>query len=247
MGIFFIGDHVRANVFMTGCNGQDPNYRNPASPDNLGPLPPWENPRMPRPSTESSRVVTPTTPSSMTSIRTVVHTQSQVIPSRLQQASTMPSIPSSRSPSAPTSPTRARSTSDLHEKWKNQGQPFDGNRSGRNSILTLGIGGSVSSDQLNTSATVVGEAEEEISNSIEPSEPKQSRPAQWATLDELLDKLLFLAVSGDGMQVLFSVFESCFLLNLIRSNVYIEFPPHLSEICNSSECFSCHAETHTPA
>jgi hypothetical protein len=25
-----------------------------------------------------------------------------------------------------------------------------------------------------------------------------SRPAQWATLDELLDKLLFLTVSGDG-------------------------------------------------
>lgn len=173
-GYSFLGDHVRVNVCMAGCNDQDPNYRNPASPDNLGPLPPWENPRMPRPSTESSRVVTPTTPSSMTSIRTVVHTQSQVIPSRLQQASTMPSIPSSRSPSAPTSPTRARSTSDLHEKWKNQGQPFDGNRSGRNSILTLGIGGSVSSDQLNTSATVVGEAEEEISNSIEPSEPKQS-------------------------------------------------------------------------
>ncbi len=27
-----------------------------------------------------------------------------------------------------------------------------------------------------------------------------SRPAQWATLEELLDKLLFLAVSGDGMK-----------------------------------------------
>lgn len=27
----------------------------------------------------------------------------------------------------------------------------------------------------------------------------ESRPAQWATLDELLEKLMFLAVSGDGM------------------------------------------------
>ncbi|KAF8898717.1 ras guanine nucleotide exchange factor domain-containing protein [Infundibulicybe gibba] len=31
----------------------------------------------------------------------------------------------------------------------------------------------------------------------EGKEPKELRPAQWATLDELLDKLLFLAVSGD--------------------------------------------------
>ena len=28
----------------------------------------------------------------------------------------------------------------------------------------------------------------------------ESRPTQWATLEELLDKLLFLSVSGDGAQ-----------------------------------------------
>jgi hypothetical protein len=30
------------------------------------------------------------------------------------------------------------------------------------------------------------------------TEIRESRPTQWATLEELLDKLLFLAVSGDG-------------------------------------------------
>jgi hypothetical protein len=34
---------------------------------------------------------------------------------------------------------------------------------------------------------------------------QHSRPAQWATLDELLDKLIFLAVSGDGMYLNTSV------------------------------------------
>jgi hypothetical protein len=159
----------------------------------------------------------------------------------------MPNIPSSRPPSAPTSPTRARSTSDLlseHEKSKNQARPFDSNGSRRNSIITLGIGGSVSSDQLDTSATMADEADEPP-GSKEP-EARQSRPAQWATLDELLDKLLFLAVSGDGMQSVFLKFRKLFLLNMIRSNVYIEFPPHLSKICKSSECASSHAETYTP-
>lgn len=34
----------------------------------------------------------------------------------------------------------------------------------------------------------------------------RSRPVPWATLDELLDKLLFLAVSGDGACTLDSPF-----------------------------------------
>lgn len=207
-GYSFMRAYVRIYVCSTGRNDQDPDYRNPASPDNLGLLPPWENPQVLRSSTDSLRVATPTTASSMTSAHTVTQAQVQATPSRLQPASTMPNIPSSPS-SAPTSPTRARSTGDLfseHEKSKNQARPFDCNGSRRNSIITLGIGGSVSSDQLNTSVTMVDEADETTCS--KELEAKQSRPAQWATLDELLDKLLFLAVSGDGMS--FSTSESCF-------------------------------------
>lgn len=59
---------------------------------------------------------------------------------------------------------------------------------------------SISSDHLGLSGTTSGDGlsgAEDGPTSKEP-EQKQSRPVQWATLDELLDKLLFLAVSGDG-------------------------------------------------
>lgn len=92
-----------------------------------------------------------------------------------------------------------------HEKSKNQGRSLDRNQSGRNNILTLGITGSitgsVSSDHLHTSDPTSNETLSGSEDVVEPKEPEQkpSRPTQWATLDELLDKLLFLAVSGDGM------------------------------------------------
>lgn len=87
-------------------------------------------------------------------------------------------------------------------------------------MLTLGIGGSVSSDQLHTPANKMDETEAEEAEAIPGSkepETKQSRPAQWATLEELLDKLLFLAVSGDGMSSAFRSLNAVFLLNLSDS------------------------------
>lgn len=60
--------------------------------------------------------------------------------------------------------------------------------------------GSVSSDHLQALGQASGDAlsgGEDVPDPKE-SEQKQTRPIQWATLDELLDKLLFLAVSGDG-------------------------------------------------
>ena len=57
--------------------------------------------------------------------------------------------------------------------------------------------GSVSSEHLGLSATTSGDVLSGADDTKEP-EQKQLRPVQWATLDELLDKLLFLAVSGDG-------------------------------------------------
>ena len=186
-----------------GRSDTNPDYRNPASPDALASLPPWENPPKARTSTDSSVVATPSASSSMTSMRTVAEAQAQGGSSGLQQMQTMPTISSPRSPSVPTSPTRARSMSDLlseHEKLKNQGRSLDRIQHIRNNMMTLSIAGSVSSDQLHTS---VPTSSEKLSGSEEVADPKEaeqkpSRPTQWATLDELLDKLIFLAVSGDG-------------------------------------------------
>jgi hypothetical protein len=87
-----------------------------------------------------------------------------------------------------------------HEKLKNQGRSLDRIQNIRNNMMTLSIAGSVSSDQLHTS---VPTSSEKLGGSEEVADPKEaeqkpSRPTQWATLDELLDKLIFLAVSGDG-------------------------------------------------
>ena len=86
-----------------------------------------------------------------------------------------------------------------HEKLKNPGRSLD-RINIHNNMMTLSISGSMSSDQLHTS---VPASSEKLTGSEEVAEPqkaeqKSSRPTQWATLDELLDKLLFLAASEDG-------------------------------------------------
>ena len=60
--------------------------------------------------------------------------------------------------------------------------------------MTLGVTGSVSSDQL-----------QPMSAEEEPKAPnsrtlglKPPRPTRWATLDELLHRLMFVGISGDG-------------------------------------------------
>jgi hypothetical protein len=87
-----------------------------------------------------------------------------------------------------------------HEKLKNQGRSLDRGQNGRGNLVTLGIAASLSSDQVHTT---VPTSSERLNGSEELPDPKEAeqkplRPTQWATLDELLDKLLFLAVSGDG-------------------------------------------------
>jgi hypothetical protein len=132
-------------------------------------------------------------------MRTVVEAQAQGGSSRLQQMLTISSL---CSPSVPTSPTRARSMSDLLselEKFKNPGRSLD-RINIHNNVMTLSISGSVRSDQLHTSVPASSgklSGSEEVAEAQE-AEQKSSRPTQWATLDELLDKLLFLAVSEDG-------------------------------------------------
>ncbi|KAF7969341.1 hypothetical protein HWV62_27669 [Athelia sp. TMB] len=196
---------IKAIIRERARDALEPDYINPASPQALAALAPWENPlKNPRSSSDSSVVATPTA-SSSNSIRTVAESHAQ----RVQPTATVPLIsgpPSaSRVPSVPTSPTRARSMSDLlseHEKSRTQGRS-----EGSLSIMTLGVTGSVSSDQL-----------QPMSAEEEPKAPnsrmlglKPPRPTQWATLDELLHRLMFVGISGDD-----STFVTNFFLTFRR-------------------------------
>jgi hypothetical protein len=68
---------------------------------------------------------------------------------------------------------------------------------------------------------------------------------QWAKLDELLDKLLFLAVSGDGMSRAFvNILAHSYV---IRFDVLYELLTHLSAVCYSPESSSRYAKAYAPA
>ncbi|GLB36172.1 putative guanine nucleotide exchange factor for Ras-like small GTPases [Lyophyllum shimeji] len=151
----------------------DANYRNPASPDVLISPPPWEN----------SRTATPTASSSVLTDNIVA--QGQII--------TLPSLQSPPAPPIfPNTPARARSTGDLlyeSEKLKALSRPSNAAASG---VTYQGD----PPEPSHPSGTEGVKDKLEIPESKEGKE-KESRPGQWATLEELLDKLLFLAVSGD--------------------------------------------------
>ncbi|KAJ7103511.1 ras guanine nucleotide exchange factor domain-containing protein [Mycena belliarum] len=163
----------------------DIDYRNPASPVLLISPPPWE----------TSRTVTPTASSSASSMSTVSQGQSAL--SRLPN-SPLPTIPASRSPTVPNSPTRARSTGDLlyeHEKSRTRDWQLE-----KDAVLAGGIARSNSNAiPLQKTPPTMEEPDVIVDSPPNRKEVKEkdasSRP--WATLDELLDKLLFLAVSGD--------------------------------------------------
>ncbi|THV04927.1 ras GEF [Dendrothele bispora CBS 962.96] len=144
-------------------------FRNSASPEVLS-----------TPNREESRTVTPTA-------SFVNH-----IP--LQPSISSPSSSSSlsRIAASPSSPTRARSTGDLlleAEKTKIRSQ--NPHMDGSDPSVVYGRSGPTSN------SVPPGRSSEEQTAVEHKSEVKESRPAQWATLDELLDKLLFLAISGD--------------------------------------------------
>ncbi|KAJ7615289.1 ras guanine nucleotide exchange factor domain-containing protein [Mycena polygramma] len=165
-------------------NESDIDYRNPASPVLLISPPPWE----------TSRTVTPTASSSVSSMSTL--SQGHSAASRLPN-SPLPTIPASRSPTVPNSPTRARSTGDLlseHEKSRTRDWQID-----KDGAFPSAIGRSNSNAIPSQKTPPSGE----ITDVVEPppskkeSKEKDASSRPWATLDELLDKLLFLAVSGD--------------------------------------------------
>ena len=132
--------------------------------------------------------------------------------------------------------------------------------------MTLGIAGSiagsVSSDQLHTSGPTSSETlsgGEEVADPKEP-EQKPTRPTQWTTLDELLDKLLFLAVSGDGTIlimtfcdfVLISISDPIFITNFLLTyrrfasprSVLLAMQKRMRQLDNPSgdPMFACYAQ-----
>ncbi|KAG5648007.1 hypothetical protein DXG03_007041 [Asterophora parasitica] len=149
----------------------DANYRNPASPDVLISPPPWE----------SSRTATPTALSSIISTNDIPG-----------QTSTFANPTTPPTPSIfPVSTTRARSTGDLLES--NTSEVHDWHSA------TPTPGDTLQRDISETSLQLSGEV---VNDKLEVSEAKEgkereSRPGQYVSLDGLLDKLLFLAVSGD--------------------------------------------------
>lgn len=163
-------------------------YRNPASPDILV-LPPWEK-------GESSRTVTPTVASSSSTHNSVQTPVTHI--SQPQYPAPLPSIQASRT-TTPNPPTRARSTSDLlsvQEKSHSQDSHSVDAAEIPNPSMASHEENNTSGDSLD-GRVISTEMPKEIPEEKKASKLKDSRPAQWATLDELLDKLLFLGVSGD--------------------------------------------------
>lgn len=150
-------------------------YRNPASPDVLNQQTPWE----------ISRTATPTVSSSISTI-----------PFGAAVAGELPEVldaSSLRSAMVPSSPTR---TAELL-------QGTDMVNDDRTEILVAKSEKSLlhtsSSDSSSKAEPVVGSSTDAQNSADDKNQVRERdpRPAQWATLDELLDKLLFLAVSGD--------------------------------------------------
>ncbi|KAH7915776.1 ras guanine nucleotide exchange factor domain-containing protein [Hygrophoropsis aurantiaca] len=207
-------------------------YRNPASPDALSSPVPWEARRSPEFPTAS------------------VPVSGSIIPKDLPVSrvySPTPTIPST--PPLPNSPTRTRSMSDLlSEPGISQSQDSQSSRklSNARSSASLGISCSLSSSSLHTSGPTTGESflgfedgQEEPHNRKE----KQIRSVQHATLEELLDKLLFLAVSGDD-----STFLSHFLLTYRRfaspRSILLAMQKRMRQLDSSSgdPMFACYAQ-----
>ncbi|KAI0963551.1 hypothetical protein AcW1_000596 [Taiwanofungus camphoratus] len=205
-------------------------YRNPASPSVLGATPPWDISRASSatPTAASTASLQTTYPHS--SSHSSSHTQSQAqvqvqppLQSHSQVGTPVPSrgfhLPSSspvtaRTPSTPTSPTRARSTSDLlseHEKSKREErEQHSGGRAVLNSpsIRSRGSLNALSGMGSNGDGSNVLDDSNEASREVSV---RESRAPPWMTLEELLNKLLFIAVSDDD-----PIFISHFLLTYRR-------------------------------
>ncbi|KAJ3750360.1 ras guanine nucleotide exchange factor domain-containing protein [Lentinula detonsa] len=153
-------------------------YQNPVSAGILNASPSWDRP-------DGSRTATPTA-SSASSLDHVP------LPGPIAIQSSLPTIPASRTTSVPNSPTRARSTGDLLcEQRSRYIEPSEIHQSAAETTKPA-------THDVNETSNV----DHSPTNELPPptkvgNKDKEMRPAQWATLDELLDKLLFLSVSND--------------------------------------------------
>ncbi|KAJ3824976.1 ras guanine nucleotide exchange factor domain-containing protein [Lentinula raphanica] len=160
-------------------NRHSEDYRNPASPEIPAASPSWDRP-------DGSRTATPTASSASS-------TSHIPLPGPIVIQSSLPTIPASRTTSVPTSPTRARSTGDLlYEQRSRCYDTPEVQQPSTNETMTPATNDSNGNSTVDRSPTNDFSPPSKVEN-----KEKEMRPAQWATLDELLDKLLFLAVSGD--------------------------------------------------
>ncbi|KAG1741210.1 hypothetical protein EDD22DRAFT_959097 [Suillus occidentalis] len=174
-------------VFNPIVRISDADLRNPASPHARHSPITWK-------ARASASSATPTTSSSTISAQTMSQDQGSLF--RHSPTSTLPSSPS---PIA-ISPTRARPTPDLlstHEVVTSFAWSLSVNSSSFSSCI--------SGRDASLNVTENGHIDHPVSKEKEP------RPGQYATLEELLDKLLFLAVNGDDPS-----FISHFLLTYRR-------------------------------
>lgn len=193
----------------------------------------------------------------MSSMRTVA--QSQPRSRNSQSHSLLPHIPLPRSPNTPSSPTRTRSTGDLLHGLERSRREWPERSTEQIAPDVIPDPRSSSSDAPRSAGEVIHGVEEQHE---EPKDEREKqplvlpslaarailltssrRPAQWATLDELLDKLLFLAVSGDGMIAIVCLTQSL-ISNTTRSFVYHALPADLPEVCDSKKNNTSYAETH---
>ncbi|KIK34653.1 hypothetical protein CY34DRAFT_17574 [Suillus luteus UH-Slu-Lm8-n1] len=181
----------------------DADLRNPASPDARHSPITWE-------ARASASSATPTISSSTISTQTMSQDQGSSLGH--SPTSTLPSSP----PLIAISSTRARSTPDLlstHEVSKSR-ESSDRKLSSARSVtsfagLSIVNASSLSSFNSGRDASLNVTENDHIDHSVRKE--KEPRSGQYATLEELLDKLLFLAVSGDD-----PTFISHFLLTYRR-------------------------------
>ncbi|KAH8102648.1 ras GEF [Cristinia sonorae] len=189
---------LNPDALLSARDDTDPQY-NPASPAILSSTPsPWDINR--------AESATPTAASSFFG-----STQ----PQRQRLLSHAPPT-SSDGTVSPTSPVRARSTSDLLSENRREGErDWDRSTNSGSVIISLNGTGSGASLQLGplppSEAMSLGSLDEGAEASRENVSSKEPRASPWVSLQDLLNKLLFLAVSEDD-----AAFISYFLLTYRR-------------------------------
>ncbi|KAH6917361.1 ras guanine nucleotide exchange factor domain-containing protein [Coprinopsis sp. MPI-PUGE-AT-0042] len=202
-------------AILRSWQSQNAGARNPASPEFLrNPKQPWD----------SSRTGTPTASGSSTGI------------------STVPFGPSgSSNPGSPTSPTRAKSTGDLlleKERIRIRSAPSESQLPPLDIPSRPRHKSEMGEDQIMGEIPQVPPLVPEV-----PSLKKDQPTAIAGTLDELLDKLLFLAVSGDDPG-----FVAHFLLTYRRfttpRTILLAMQKRMRQLDNPSDdpMFACFAQ-----